>query len=196
MKFDIMIKIKPYGEKTLDYELIRSRRRSISAQILRDGSVVVRAPLFCSKTQIDSFLEKKRHLLEKYRLEVMNAPRTPVISKAEFSQLKKEAEEKILPRVEELSKKIGLPYEGAKITSARHRFGSCSGKNHLCFSAYLMLADDSEIDYVIIHELCHTKEHNHSASFYQLVAKFLPDWKSREKLLRKITIPEISDLKG
>ena len=59
-----------------------------------------------------------------------------------------------------------------------------------------MLADDPEIDYVIIHELCHTKEHNHSADFYALVAGFLPDWKSREQGLRKIMIPEISDRKG
>ena len=191
-----MIHIKTYGEKTLDYELIRSRRRSVSAQVLWDGSVVVRAPLFCSKAQIDSFLEKKRHLLEKYRQEVMNAPKTPAITESELSQLKKDAELKILPRVKQLSQMTGLSYEGAKITSARHRFGSCSGKNHLCFSAFLMLADDPEIDYVIIHELCHTKEHNHSAAFYALVAGFLPDWKSREQSLRKIMIPEISNRKG
>lgn len=177
----------------LDYQLIRSKRRSISAQVLRDGSILVRAPLFCSKAEIDVFLLKKQHLLEKYRLEIMNAPQTPLITRGELLQMKREAEMKILPRVAELSKFTKLSYTGAKITTARHRFGSCSGKNSLCFSAFLMLASDLEIDYVIVHELCHTVEHNHSAAFYNLVARFLPDWKNREQLLRRIIIPEIVD---
>ena len=177
----------------LEYKLIRSKRKSISAQVLRDGSVLVRAPLFCSKSQIEGFLLQKQRLLEKYRIEILNAPQTPCITKAELLQMKREAEMKILPRVQELSAITKLSYTGAKITTARHRFGSCSGKNSLCFSAFLMLASDPEIDYVIVHELCHTVEHNHSAAFYTLLARFLPDWKSREKLLRKIIIPEIAD---
>ena len=176
-----------------EYKLIRSKRRSISAQVLRDGSLLVRAPFFCSKARIDDFLMQKRHLLEKYRLEVLNTPQAPLISREELLQMKRAAELKILPRVEELSKITKLSYEGAKITLARHRFGSCSGKNRLCFSVFLMLAGDFEIDYVIIHELCHTVEHNHSTAFYDLLAQFLPDWKSREKILRQIIIPEISD---
>lgn len=177
----------------LEYKLIRSKRRSISAQVLRDGSVLVRAPFFCTKEQIDHFLFQKKHILEKYRTEMLSAPQIPMISRSEVDQMKKEAERKILPRVAELSNLTGLPYEGAKITVARHRFGSCSAKKYLCFSLFLMLADDSEIDYVIIHELCHTIEHNHSAAFYALVSRFLPDWKSREKILRKIIIPEVTD---
>ena len=114
----------------------------------------------------------KKHLLEKYREEVLSAPSVPTICRSEALLLKREAEKKILPRVKEVSESIGLSYEGAKITLARHRYGSCSAKNHLCFSAFLMLAQDQEIDYVIIHELCHTLEHNHSAAFYKLVSQF------------------------
>ena len=177
----------------LEYKLIRSKRRSISAQVLHDGSVLVRAPLFCTKAQIDHFLMLKNHLLEKYREKVLSAPPIPTISRREVLLLKREAEQKILPRVEQISKSTGLSYESAKITLARQRFGSCSARNHLCFSAFLMLAQDDEIDYVIIHELCHTKEHNHSAAFYELVSQFLPEWKSIENRLRKIIIPEITD---
>lgn len=179
-----------------EYQLIRSNRRTVSAQILRDGSLLVRAPLFCSKTQIERFLFEKKKILEKYRLEVLSAPKVPSISRVELECLRREAEKKILPRVLELSKETGLSYAGAKITVARRRFGSCSGKNHLCFSVFLMLASDLQIDYVIIHELCHTVEHNHSSAFYALVSRFLPDWKLREQSLRNIIIPEIEEQKG
>ncbi len=177
----------------LEYKLIRSKRRTISAEVLRDGSVVVRAPIFCSKTLIEDFLVKKESAIQKYRLKMLTMPAAPSVKRCEIAAMKREAERRILPRVEELSKSTGLSYQGAKITTARHRFGSCSGTNHLCFSVFLNMATDEELDYVIIHELCHTVEHNHSSRFYALVSRFLPDWKEREKSLKRITIPEIVD---
>ena len=73
---------------------------------------------------------------------------------------------------------------GIKITSAQKRFGSCSGKNSICYSWRLMLYPPEAIDYVVVHELAHIVHKNHSAKFYALVAKYLPDYKERENLLR------------
>lgn len=176
-----------------DYKLIRSFRKTISVQVLSDGSLLVRAPYRCPLQLIEDFLQKKEKLLERYREQVLTMPPAPVISKKDLPRLKSEAEAKILPRVQEISDQTGLSYNFAKITSARHRFGSCSAKNNLCFSVFLTLAQDREIDYVILHELCHTVEHNHSARFYQLVAKHMPDWKTRENNLKKMIIPEIAE---
>ena len=175
-----------------NYKLIRSDRKTISAQVLKDGSILVRAPRICPLTIIEDFLWKKQKILEKYRLEVFAAPQIPQITEAEFEKLRQEAISEILPRVRELSKTTGLAYKGAKITRARQRFGSCSTQNRLCFSAFLVLAGSEEIDYVILHELCHTVHHNHSHRFYDLVSGYMPDWKSREEKLKKIMIPEIS----
>lgn len=71
-----------------------------------------------------------------------------------------------------------------KITSAKTRFGSCSGKDSICFSYLLMRYPDEAIDYVVVHELAHIKHKNHSKAFYTLIEKYLPDYKEREKLLK------------
>ena len=80
---------------------------------------------------------------------------------------------------------MGLVPAGIKITSARTRFGSCSGKNSICFSWRLMLYPPEAIDYVIVHELAHIRHHDHSPAFYALIEQHLPDWKVRMKLLKE-----------
>lgn len=176
-----------------NYTLIRSNRRTISVQIQSDGSYLVRAPIFCPASYIDDFLLRKKSVLERKRELALSQPATPSISKEEFLILKKKAEDTIPPRVKEWSEKTGFDYQSVRITSARHRFGSCSNRRRLCFSAFLMLAKSAEIDYVIVHELCHTVELNHSSQFYALVEKFIPDRRNREQNLRNIVIPEISE---
>ena len=78
----------------------------------------------------------------------------------------------------------GSALTGIRITSARTRFGSCSGKNSLCFSWRLMEYPEEAIDYVVVHELAHLRYMNHGAEFYALIARYLPDWKTRRALLR------------
>ena len=73
---------------------------------------------------------------------------------------------------------------GLKITTARKRYGSCSGKNSLCFSCFLMDCPEEAIDLVVVHELCHIREKNHAPRFYALLGQYLPDYKERKKLLR------------
>ena len=80
---------------------------------------------------------------------------------------------------------MGLVPSGVKITSARTRFGSCSGKNGLCFSWRLMQYPPEAIDYVVVHELAHIRHHDHSPAFYALVGQYLPDWEARVKLLKE-----------
>ena len=80
---------------------------------------------------------------------------------------------------------MGLKYGRIAITSAKTRFGSCSSKGNLSFSYLLMLYPDSAIDYVVVHELAHLKEMNHSPRFYKIIEEVLPDYKERKKLLKK-----------
>ena len=88
------------------------------------------------------------------------------------------------PLVEKYSKLMGLKPSSVKITSAEKRFGSCSSKNGLCFSWRLLAYPTAAVEYVVVHELAHIKHHNHSAAFYALIEKYMPDYKERQRLLK------------
>lgn len=173
--------------------ICRSPRKSVSIEVLSDETILVRAPYFLSRTRIENILSKKEKWIQKRILAVRNALAVPCITKAEFDEIRQRTKDLILPRVKFWSEKYGFVYSGVKITSARRRFGSCSGKNSLCFSAYLSLFPLSLVDYVIVHELCHTKHHNHSKDFYRLVESILPDWKVSHEALKGAVIPEICE---
>ena len=79
---------------------------------------------------------------------------------------------------------MGVTSTGVKITTARKRYGSCSGKDSLCFSCFLMNCPEEAIDLVVVHELCHIREKNHGPRFYALLERYLPDYRERIKLLR------------
>ena len=87
-------------------------------------------------------------------------------------------------RVEHFAARMGVRPTGVKITSAKSRFGSCSGKNSLCFSWRLMAYPPEAVDYVVVHELAHITVKNHSRAFYRLVEQYLPDWRERRELLK------------
>ncbi len=91
-------------------------------------------------------------------------------------------------KVSEHATRMGLFPSNIKISSARTRWGSCSGKNSLNFSWRLILTDDTLIDYVVVHELAHIREHNHSKRFWAVVASVMPDYIIREKVLRAFQI--------
>ena len=83
------------------------------------------------------------------------------------------------------ARQLGVRPAAVKVTSASKRWGSCSGKNSLNFSWMLAAADPTALDYVVVHELCHIREHNHSDAFWRLVENILPDYKLRQAQLRK-----------
>jgi len=94
-------------------------------------------------------------------------------------------------RVMYFARLIGVRPAGIKITGAKTRWGSCSGKNNVNFSWRLVMADAVAVDYVVVHELAHIKEHNHSPRFWDIVKRILPDYKARQKQL-KLTQKKLS----
>lgn len=89
-------------------------------------------------------------------------------------------------KVREYAMQMSVEPTAVKVNSAKTRWGSCSGKNSLNFSWRLCLADDDVIDYIVVHELAHIKEHNHSKRFWAVVAGVLPDYKERQDRLRQL----------
>lgn len=168
----------------MEYQIIRSRRRTVSLEVRPDRTVLVRAPLRMSGRQIEEFVKAHGKWLEEalQRAEVRQKRETE--TELREAELKKAAEEYLPARTEYWARIMNLSPAGIKITSARTRFGSCSGKNRICYSWRLMAYPPESIDYVIVHELAHILQKNHSAKFYAVVERYLPDWRRRKALLR------------
>jgi len=88
-------------------------------------------------------------------------------------------------RLKEIARKTGFKYQKFRLSSAQTRWGSCSAKGTISLVWRLMMAPPEIIDYLIIHELAHTKEKNHSRAFWRLVEELLPDYRERRRWLRK-----------
>lgn len=169
----------------MTYRLIRSRRKSLSLQIDDNCELVVRAPLKMSKAYIDAFVEKNadwvaRHMPAAEERRKCRDMLTPVL----LAELTERAKTAIPPRVAYYAQRMGVEPTGIKITTARKRFGSCSGRNSLCFSCLLMLYPPEAVDCVVVHELAHIRHHNHSAAFYAFIHQYMPDYRVRERLLK------------
>lgn len=169
----------------MEYEVIYSKRRTISVEITRDAKILVRSPKNLSKAKIEMFVNKHSNWIENHLEKRKNHPLPPSdLTDEQIKELKRLSYEKIPPKVEYFSSIMGVNPEHVSINSAKTRFGSCSGKNRLNFSCRLMLYPESAIDYVVVHELAHIKHHNHSKNFWAFVEKFMPDYKERKKLLK------------
>ena len=169
-----------------EYELIRSGRRTLALEITRDCRILVRAPQHLSKARIEAFVTShedwiRRHL-ERQTQRAAAAPPPP--SETEITTLKAQAHEVLPYKVSYLANIMGVSPTGIKITTARKRYGSCSAKNSLCFSCFLIQQPEAAIDLVVVHELCHITEKNHGPRFYALLERYLPDYRERKKLLK------------
>ena len=87
----------------------------------------------------------------------------------QIAAMRRAAHQDLPPRVAAIAARTGLKYNKLSIRAARTKWGSCSGRNDISLSLYMMLLPDRLRDYVIIHELCHTVHHNHSPRFHALV---------------------------
>jgi predicted metal-dependent hydrolase len=98
---------------------------------------------------------------------------------------RKQARAYLTPRVDFYSRRLGLTAAGIRITSAEKRWGSCSEKNHLSFAFRLIMAPPQIVDYVVVHEMMHIREKNHSSKFWNLVLEVIPDYRNRRLWLRE-----------
>ena len=169
-----------------EYSLIRSHRKTISLEIRRDLTVLVRAPLRCPKDEIDRFVQRHEDWivdhLEQQRQRVAAHPEP---TEEQRKSLIARAEKELPVKVAYYAALMGVEPTGITITSARTRFGSCSGKNRLSFTWRLMEYPEAAIDGVVVHELAHIVHKNHGKEFYALVESVLPDYKQRKRLLER-----------
>ncbi len=147
-----------------------SRARRLSITVLASGTVRLSYPLGVTKKQALGLLEERVDwiLKAKDRLKKRRAKHTPAVD-FDIEELRRRAQEYLPQRVEELSRAVGLKCNRLTIRSAQTKWGSCTSQGNLSLSLYLMTLPLHLVDFVIIHELCHTVHFNHSADFHALV---------------------------
>ncbi len=144
-----------------------------------------------TKKEIDDFVLKHEDWIYKHIKDLEQYQDIPTLTEEEVNELYDKALKIIPQKVEYYANLMNVIPTKLNITHAKKRWGSCSYKNSTSFSHRVMLLPDDLIDYIVVHELSHIKEKNHSKNFYNVVEKYLPDYKEREKKLREIekTLP-------
>ena len=169
----------------IPYTLTRSRRKTIAIHLHPDGTVEVRCPTRMKKTDIDAFVESKRPWIEKHLRAFQNRPPQRPLTPPEIHALAREAAGFIPQRVAHFAPKIGVTYDKISIRAQHTRWGSCSAKGNLSFNCLLLLMPPEVLDYIVVHELCHRKEMNHSPKFWAEVEKILPNYKEQKTWLKQ-----------
>ena len=172
----------------IEYKLIRSGRRTIGLEVNFDG-VLVRAPYHASENEINKFILQHQDWIEKHLAKVekqkAEAADVEMLTKEEIEELAKKAMKLIPERVSFYAPKVGVTYGRITIRNQRTRWGSCSSKGNLNFNCLLMLTPLEVIDSVVVHELCHRKEMNHSQKFYAEVLRVYPEYHRWNKWLKE-----------
>lgn len=152
-----------------------------------DGTVVVRAPLRMSEDKIDRFVREHLDWIEKQkdRIQELSGKRHVITEQERADGIQKAL--KIFPeRTAFFAERMGVDYGRITVREQKTRWGSCSQKGNLNFNWKLVLMPQALLDYVVVHELVHRKEMNHSARFWAIVEQELPDYQKRRNELKKL----------
>lgn len=165
----------------MEFKVIRSNRKTLGAEI-KGGKLIIRAPLRATNEDINRFMLKNRKWIETHLAKAQAREKTKEkqhkLTPEELRALANRASKVIPERVAYYAPLIGVTYGRVTIRNQRTRWGSCSSKGNLNFNCLLMLTPPEVIDSVVVHELCHRKEMNHSDKFYAEVLRVFPDyWK-------------------
>lgn len=168
------------------YEIIYSSRKTLAIQITPDGSVKVRAPKRCPKSTIECFLNEKESWILKHVNKAMQNP--PVmknlLSVQERNRYINIARDIFTQKTAYYASILNVTYGRITIREQKTRWGSCSSEGNLNFNWRLIFAPEEVLDYIVVHELAHRREMNHSQAFYAIVKSILPDYKKSQKWLR------------
>lgn len=188
-----------YQVAGIPVEIVRSDRKTVGIQVKPDGRVVVRAPRGLSDGELEWIIRQREDWIRIHVAQMQERmaaqPPADQLTIEEVRALAAQAAHVIPHRVAYYAPKVGVTYGRITIRNQRSRWGSCSGKGNLNFNCLLMLAPPEVLDSVVVHELCHRKEMNHSQRFYAEVLRVFPDyWKWNgwlkehgDQLMRRMT---------
>lgn len=158
----------------LEYEIKYSKIKNIYIQI-KNGKIIIKAPKRISKKEIEKIIEQKSEWIQKtLEKEIKKQKKKELYTKEEFKKI-------IEKNANELIKETGLKPNKITIKQIKYAWGSCSSKKNITLNLELIKYSQQAIRYVILHELCHLKYMNHSKDFWNLVEKYMPDYKQIKK---------------
>ena len=173
----------------MNYELRRSSRKTLAVEIRADGSILVRAPKTYPKYKIEAFLKEKQEWIEaKQRLQVkreQSADKVRTLSESEERLYREQARIVFENKIAYYAKIMGVTYGRIAIRDQKTRWGSCSSEGNLNFNWRLIMAPAGVLDYVVIHELAHRKEMNHSRAFWNIVEEMMPEYRKYQGWLKE-----------
>ena len=171
-----------------NYTIVRSNRKKIALELSPKG-LIVKAPYTTTDAQIAEIVRNHADWIAKHKTMIEEAQRNqPPVEKLTMDEINALANEalKVIPeRVAYYAPLVGVTYGRITIRNQRSRWGSCSDKGNLNFNCLLMLAPPEVIDSVVVHELCHRKEQNHSDRFYAEVLRVFPNHWDCHKWLKE-----------
>jgi predicted metal-dependent hydrolase len=164
------------------YQIKSSRRaRHVRISIYPDGKVIVTKPERVSLARTEEFVKAKSAWIQK-KLEVQKNRKTIPWGLATVS--KSDALAFVKSRIQFFNQHYKFAYERVSIKNHKSLWGSCSARKNLNFNHRITQLSSNQADYIIVHELCHLKEMNHSIKFWNLVAETIPDYKSIRQELK------------
>lgn len=169
--------------------VVRSNRKSIAVQVKKDGQIVVRAPQRMAKQRIREFVAAHEAWIEKTQSSVsqLQESRREITEQERIKGI--ETAKTIIPeRVAYFAQRMGVTYNRITIREQKTRWGSCSSRGNLNFNWQLVRTSPELLDYVVVHELAHRREMNHSAAFWAIVEHELPDYRERRRKLKEYTL--------
>ena len=168
------------------YSIIKSGRKTLGLQVKEDGQIVVRAPYRVSKRQIDSFVQSHEDWICKMQDKLAKVQENRVvITDQQRTEGIQKALDLIPKRVAYFVERMCVTYGRITIREQKTRWGSCSSKGSLNFNWKLVLVPPELLDYVVVHELAHRVEMNHSPRFWAVVEREMPEYQERRKRLKE-----------
>ena len=175
-------------EYVWNVRIIRSRRKTVSIEV-KPSEVILRAPLYVTKSDIHEILKKKEGWITEHVKIVQarheKAQKIPKFTAEEIKALKRKANEIIPERVAYYASQMGVDSEKISIRAQKTRWGSCSGKGNLNFNCLLVLFPNAIMDSIVVHELCHRKHMDHSPAFWTAVEDIFPNYRQAKAWLKE-----------
>lgn len=176
--------------KTVEYTLRKSNRaRNLRLTINLSGELIVTKPWFVSARQAEKFIKQKSSwVLKKLKAIENRPPNSPLaqVNVDDYHRLKESARVLAVAKVKKFNEFYNFGYNRIFIRNQKTRWGSCSAKKNLNYNFRIALLPEKQADYIIVHELCHLGEMNHSPRFWSLVEQTIPYYKEVKKELQKI----------
>ena len=171
----------------MEFEVIRSNRKTMAVEI-RGNKLIIRAPLHATNEDINRFMLKNKKWIDDHLAKAKAQEKAKEgihkLTQEEIHALANRALEVIPERVAHYAPLVGVTYGRITIRRQKSRWGSCSSKGNLNFNCLLMLTPPEVIDSVVVHELCHRKEMNHSEKFYAEVLRVYPKYHEYHQWLK------------